>query len=202
MKTLWLLSLVALGAMTAQAQAGGCCPGCGCQQVKKVCCLVCETRKTTNFVYDYECEDFCIPGPSPCCRKCVKDCSCKGFHMETIFGKPKWCGCVRTRHVLVKIPVTTEKQVWTCEVKRLCCGCGYSQNDPQGTIEARARQIMPVSAEEPLVLEEQSSFEAAPAQPVTAAAVATEATDESSAPEEPADAPAATPTLLSRLRGR
>ena len=120
MKTLWMMTLVAMGAMVSQAQAGHhCgCPSCGCSNIKKVCRLVPDVKKTTTFCYDCKCEDFCIPGPSKCCGwKCVpNNCPCTGSHKEPNEGKPCYCGHVRTRKVLIKIPVTKETKVWTCKV--------------------------------------------------------------------------------------
>jgi len=164
MKTLWIMTLVAMGALVSQAQAGHhCCPQCGCSNVKKVCRLVPEIKKTTTFCYDVECEDFCLPGPSPCCgKKCVPNTCCgigTGYHKEHIYGKPCFCGHIRTRKVLVKIPVTREMKVWSCKVERVCCGCGCAQLDAKGTAEARANEILPASAEQPIVLDEHSSFE-------------------------------------------
>jgi hypothetical protein len=165
MKTLWIMTLVALGTLVSQAQAGRhCgCPECGCPNVKKVCRLVQETRKTTTFCYDVICEDYCLPGPAKCCgKKCVPNTCCgigTGFHTEHITGKPCFCGHIRTRKNLVKIPVTKETKVWTCKVERVCCGCGCAQLDAKATTEARAQEILPASAEQPIVLDEHSSFE-------------------------------------------
>jgi hypothetical protein len=166
MKTLWILTLVAMGALVSQAQAGHhCgCPSCGCQNIKKVCRLVPEFKKTTTFCYDCKCEDFCLPGPSPCCgKKCVPNtcstCFGTGCHKEHIYGKPCFCGHIRTRKVLIKIPVTKETKVWVCKVERVCCGCGCAQLDAKATTEARSQEIMTVSAQQPIVLDEHSSFE-------------------------------------------
>ena len=163
MKTLLIMTLVAMGALVSQAQAGHhCgCPSCGCSNIKKVCRLVPDVKKTTTFCYDCKCEDFCIPGPSKCCGwKCVPNaCPCTGSHKEPNEGKPCFCGKVRTRKVLVKIPVTKETKVWTCKVERVCCGCGCAQLDAKATTEARAQEIMPASAEEEIVLDPNSSFE-------------------------------------------
>jgi hypothetical protein len=161
MKALWILTLLAIGTLVSQAQAGCGCPSCGCGHVKKVCRLVQETKKTTTYCYSSECEDYSTPGPSPCCgKKCVpNDCPCTGTHKEHIYGKPLFCGHPRTRKVLYKTPVTKETKVWTCKVERVCCGCGYSQLDAKATTEARAQEILPASAQEEIVLDPNSSFE-------------------------------------------
>jgi hypothetical protein len=184
MKTLWIMTLVAMGALVSQAQAGHhhCgCPSCGCSNVKKVCRLVQETKKTTTFCYDSICEDFCLPGPSPCCgKKCVPNTCCgigTGFHKEHIFGKPCSCGHIRTRKTLVKIPVTKETKVWVCKVDRVCCGCGCAQNDAKATAQAQALNIAPASAEQEIVLDEHSSFEE------NVAVVPATATEQVNAPE-------------------
>lgn len=163
MRTAQFMSLVALLGMLAQAQAdqnctncnqSACCAQCGCGlRPKKVCRAKCEMKPQTTFEYDCKCEDFCVPGHSKCCgvRK-VPDCNAWcGYRKEHIW-QPS-CGCVRTRKVLVKVPVTRQVPVYTCEVVCICHGCGCTQVDEAATAEARAREIMPVSAEEPLLLD-------------------------------------------------
>jgi hypothetical protein len=211
MKTLSMIMLIALGAFVSQAQAGHhCgCPSCGCARVKKICRLVEDVKKTTVFCYKVECEDFCIPGPSPCCgTKCVpNDCPCigTGFHKEIIFGKPCGCGKIRTKKSLVKVPVDKEMRIWTCKVERVCCGCGCAQLDAKATAEARAQEIIPASAEEPIVLDENSSFDEnvaiiSPTADDQADESSAEATDATSA-NEPAVA-SKPKTFWDRLIGR
>jgi hypothetical protein len=177
MRTFVIVSVIALTTMTSQAQAGnhGCCNQCGCG-VKKVCRLKCEMRPATTYRYEAKCEDFCLPGPSKCCgTKWVCDCqSLLGKHKEHIW-QPS-CGCVRHRKLLVKVPVTKQVPVYTCEVVDLCGRCGCAQVDEAATAEARARQIMPVSAELPLVLEDHTQDLAPGFSPPAAAAPVKEAT--------------------------
>lgn len=153
MKSVVIGSVLTLTALVSQAQAGGCgnCPQCGggCQ---KVCRVKCEMRTVTTFKYCCKCEDFCLPGPSKCCgKKWVPDCaSLFGGHYEQVWGPP-CCGRVRHRKVLLKIPVTKQVPAYTCEVVNLCGKCGMAQVDEAATAEMRAKEIVPVSAEEPLV---------------------------------------------------
>ncbi|HEX3657716.1 MAG TPA: hypothetical protein VHV55_18145 [Pirellulales bacterium] len=156
MKSVMTMSFVALAVMISQAPAGNHhnrCNQCGCG-VKKVCRLKCEMKDVTTYRYESKCEDFCLPGPSKCCgSKWVCDCeSLCGRHKEHMW-QPR-CGHMCHRKVLVKIPVTKKVPAYTCEVVCLCGSCGCAQVDEEATAEARARQIMPVSAEEPLVLED------------------------------------------------
>jgi hypothetical protein len=212
MKTLWIMTLVAMGALVSQAQAGHhCgCPSCGCANIKKVCRLVPEIKKTTTFCYDCKCEDFCLPGPHKCCGwKCVPNTCCGigcGTHKEPIEGKPCNCGHVRTRKVLVKIPVVKETKVWVCKVERVCCGCGCAQLDAKATTEARAQEILPASAEQEILLDANSSFEegvevipATVDEHVNASGVA--AVEQTSATEEPA-AESKPKSFLERLLGK
>lgn len=163
MRTATIMSLVALLGMLPEARAEqpcttcnqpACCGQCGCGlRPKKICRLKCEMKPVTTFDYSCKCEDFCVPGPSKCCgtRK-VPDCNAWcGFRKEDIW-QPR-CGCVRKRTVLVKVPVTKQVPTYTCEVVCICGGCGCAQVDEAATAEARSREIMPVSAEEPLVLD-------------------------------------------------
>ena len=169
-----------------------------------MCRLVPEIKKTTTFCYDVKCEDFCLPGPSKCCGwKCVPNTCCgigTGFHKEPIEGKPCSCGHPRVRKVLVKIPVTKETKVWVCKVERVCCGCGCSQLDAKATAEARAQEIMTASTQQPIILDDHSSFEddvavvPASANEIADASEA-QAVQQTSAIEEPA---AAQPSETSR----
>lgn len=175
MRSAVLLSAIAFGSLLAQADAQqgcptcsqpDCCSHCGCGQCsKKVCRLKCEMRPVTTFRYECKCEDFCVPGPSKYCGKCkVPDCNARcGYRTET-----KWqptCGCVRTRKLLVKVPVTKQVPTYTCEVVNICGGCGHAQIDEAATAEARAKEIIPTSADMPLVFEMGGAAELTPATP-------------------------------------
>lgn len=109
-------------ASPAKADEGSCCQGCGCQSCcKKVCRLVCETKKIKEPYYCCECEDFCLPGPSKCCgyREVCEPCG--KTHLEKIW-QPS-CGHVKTRYHLVKKEVEKEVCVYKCEVVYLCNRC-------------------------------------------------------------------------------
>jgi len=113
------LTLVVGGLSTTWA--GDCCSQCGCHQVRKVCVPVCEMVKEVTFEYKCVCEDFCVPGPSKCVGyRCETDCDGCAHRVKVM--QPT-CGCVHTRHVLVKVPVTKEKCVTKWVVKTICCGC-------------------------------------------------------------------------------
>ncbi|HEY5311157.1 MAG TPA: hypothetical protein VIK18_01515 [Pirellulales bacterium] len=166
------MSVLALAALAGQALAAnpaGCCDQCGCG-VKKVCRLKCDMKTVTKYEYRGKCEDFCLPGPSKCCGwKWVCDCqSLCGRHKEHLW-QPS-CGKMCTRKLLVKIPVSKQVPSYTCEVVSICGRCGCARVDEAATAEARAKQIMPVSAEEPLVLadysqEPQAGYQAPDAAP-------------------------------------
>ena len=68
--------------------------------------MECTTKDVVETVYDCECEDFALLGPS---KKCHVPCSCpdgccdKGCgHHDHVVWKPGHCGKPRTRKVLVK----------------------------------------------------------------------------------------------------
>ena len=162
MRSIAIMSVIALATLVSEVRAGVpggcCCNQCGCG-VKKVCRLKCEMKPVTTYRYECKCEDYCLPGPSKCSGwKWVCDCqSLLGKHKEHIW-KPS-CGRVCNRKLLVKVPVTKQVPTYTCEVVNLCARCGCAQVDEAATAEARAKQIMPVSAEEPLVLEDHTQDE-------------------------------------------
>jgi hypothetical protein len=99
------------------AAAGDCCQHCGCRDnCCKVCRVICETKKVPKPIYDCECEDFCVPGPSSC-EVCYDECGCK----QRVFTPG--CGTVRTRVKLVKKENFEEKKVYKRVVEDLCCQC-------------------------------------------------------------------------------
>lgn len=202
MKNILLLSAMAVAAMATQAQAsdhGNCnCAQCGCC-CQKVCRLKCEMKPVTTIQYCCKCEDFCLPGPSKCCGwKWVSDCnSFLGKHKEHIW-KPT-CGRVCKRKVLVQVPVTKQVPVYTCEVVNLCGNCGHAKLDEAATAEARAKQIMPVSAEEPLLLDSETLEVKGKAQ-LPASAIEVAEPTAGAAPAE-AGAPLTKTTFLGRIFG-
>lgn len=120
-----LLALFPLS-LSTRAEEIGCCHGCGNNKchLKPVCRLVCETKKVVEVVYDCECEDFCVPGPSKKCGEvCEKDCC--GHDHKRILWQPS-CGKVHHRHVLVKHECEKEVPHYKCVVEYVCercCGC-------------------------------------------------------------------------------
>ena len=116
------LCLSCLGA--AGASEPDHCGRCGCQaQVKKVCRLVCETKKVTEIQYDCKCEDFCTPGRSKHCGlewECDEN-SLGGKSLHHVW-LPR-CGQVRTRTVLTKHEVIKQVPSTRCVVEYVCQGC-------------------------------------------------------------------------------
>jgi hypothetical protein len=120
------VAMLTLGWVTPRMAVAECCNHCGCQcQCCKVCRLVPDVKKVPKVRYECECEDFCVPGPS-----CIvgyqcpsdDDCDCgRRKHPEPIW-KPS-CGCVRTRHKLVKIETMKEVKTYKCVVVNLCPHC-------------------------------------------------------------------------------
>ena len=56
------------------------CPHCGCRLVP-VCHVYCTTKKVTEYKYACTCEDICIPGVTPLCKKgrsCESSGACAG----------------------------------------------------------------------------------------------------------------------------
>ena len=123
----YFLVLAAVLVAPLWANANGahhCCPQCGCHNVRKVCKLVPEIKKVPKVVYDVECEDFCVPGPSKMCGvKCVPDCDAHHGVRKEIVWQP-CCGKVHTRQKLVKKTIIEEKPGFKCVVVVLCKGCG------------------------------------------------------------------------------
>jgi hypothetical protein len=120
MKPIGCLAVLLFVCRAALAQS--CCECCGCQaSCQKVCRVVCEIKKVPKNVYDCECEDFCVPGPSEHCVE-YDACGCK-HHVFT-----PTCGCVRTRVKLVKTEEVTEKKVYKCVVQNMCCQCAQNSS--------------------------------------------------------------------------
>ena len=118
-----------LAASCGSLRAGApCCEGCGCQPcTRKVCRLVCDTKKVPTPVYSVVCEDFCLPGPSvkckvPCC--CPEGCHSGCHNGYKIIWKPT-CGKVRTRANLVVGKKEKEVPSYKCVVEEVCTRCGH-----------------------------------------------------------------------------
>jgi len=140
--------VVALLAMCGSLRGEApCCQGCGCQPcTRKVCKLVCESKKVPTPVYSVECEDFCLPGPSV---KCKVPCGCPdGCHSGCHKGykvvyKPT-CGKVRTRANLVVGKKEKEVPSYKCVVEEVCARCGHCAHRttfPSATDPASARAL-------------------------------------------------------------
>jgi len=109
------------------------CDICGCQApCKKVCRLVCETKKVEETVWEVECEEFCPLLPKIFCKKCgcgdagcgQDPAACGGC--EGGCGKeacPPQCGKPRVKKTLVKKTITKEVPVYRCVVEHVCGGC-------------------------------------------------------------------------------
>lgn len=120
-RSLWIVALF-VASQIAAVHGDGCCPGCGCHQTKKICVPVREVKKETTYEYTCKCEDFCVPGPSRVVGHCVhKDCN--GCEHCCPVREPT-CARVRSKVVLVKVPVTKEKCEIKWVVKCVCCNCG------------------------------------------------------------------------------
>ena len=126
MRSLLLCSLLTAAWLVTPnvASEPDCCARCGCHcRVKKVCRLVPDKKKVTEVEFDCKCEDFCTPGPSKLCgEKCHCDCKSPRGHTCEKIWQPS-CGCVRTRHVLMKREVTKEVPSYKCVVEYVCERC-------------------------------------------------------------------------------
>lgn len=129
------------GAGEAKPPEDGCgqisaCALCGCHApCKKVCRLVCETKKVEETVWEVQCEDFCPLLPKIFGKKC--GCGDPGCGRDPAVcggceagcGKEPptpQCGKSRVKKTLVKKTITKEVPVYRCVVEYVCgeCGCG------------------------------------------------------------------------------
>ena len=137
--TIALATLVAAlsGLSAGGVQAGDCCCNCGggCG-VRKVCRLVCETKKIKDYCYGCKCDEICLPGKScrgclhsgdvcASCGQCGCDCGCDHkplCHLEWYDWKP---GCADMLHIkkLVKYEVEREVCSFKWVVEEVCDGC-------------------------------------------------------------------------------
>ena len=100
-----------------------CCPHCGCR-LEPVCHICWTTKKVVEYKYRCVCQDICIPGVTPLCKKCD---GCDGCCDSGNNGCQESCGgkcCVRETHKLVKYPVIKEVPVRKCTVEWVCPHCG------------------------------------------------------------------------------
>jgi hypothetical protein len=161
------LSLAALllfvAPQLAPADGDGCCTNCGRNcRVKPVCRIVCEMKEVKEWVYECECEDFCVPGPGKkvgCYCDQDPNCPCK-CESKPIY-KPCWCEMFH-RKKLIKKEVVKQVPTYKCVVEYVCVECCNQGNCRQGHCDAEANQNMaeadhgvalrplPVPAETPL----------------------------------------------------
>jgi hypothetical protein len=155
-----LLLLTAVPLVSAKSLAGhhgGCCANCGCHcPTRKVCRWEWEEKEVKEVVWKCECEDFCIPGPSPhsrapeceecneCCNgHCVKHLGA-GLHHKKIWDLPCGC-CVKTKKILIRSEEVKKIKVPKCVIEDVCdrccangaCADGMPANavDPMGSPE-------------------------------------------------------------------
>jgi hypothetical protein len=146
-----------MAAAECRGCSGNCCACCGCEcQCQKVCKLVPEVRKVPKVCYECECEDFCVPGKSCIIGyECVpRDCTC-GYRL---LREPIWqpsCGCVRTRHKLVKIEEMKEVKGFKCVVVKMCphcCAMDKKGELPEATLAAAIEKSVPEDQRAGLIL--------------------------------------------------
>lgn len=117
--------LMALASVAGEKPAApkhdGHCDACGsCSCVRKVCVPTMTEKTITKVCWGYECEEFCIPGPSVCCGKeCHRDDCGSWWHF---LWKPT-CAEVRTKHVPVKHEVKRKVPKVEWKVEERCAAC-------------------------------------------------------------------------------
>lgn len=124
-----LVLLVAIVGNVARTTGGeGCCQHCGCNcHVKKVCKLVCDTKKVPEVSYNVKCEDICLHGHS-------HKCGCEWIPS---------CKRIKTVKKLVKVETTKTVPVYKCVVEYYCSDCcnKLSLNDAPNSPEALSLQV-------------------------------------------------------------
>jgi hypothetical protein len=138
------------------------CHQCGCKSsCRRVCRLVSEDRKVTTTCWGYQCEEFCVPGPSkPGCQHCETVCGdCEKSEGKT-HAKPQrlvWSdwnpACFANRFTKAKLMKKTESkkvQGYKWVVEDICSACvsRCAMVDPP----ADNAEIPPLPAERGLVL--------------------------------------------------
>ena len=103
------------------------CVHCGCCQLKKVCRLVPDVKKVTQFEYSVDEEEVCLLGKSCSEEQNVADkCLPNGRRCETV-QTPR-CGRIVCKKTLKKTTTTVEKSSVKCVVDTVCGQCGYVCN--------------------------------------------------------------------------
>jgi hypothetical protein len=135
----------ALVVFACRAAWGGSCDHCGCRSssCRKVCRVVCETKKVPKTTYDCACEEFCVPGPSV--RSTVCDACGNKHHVYA-----PTCGKLRTRTKLVKYDSIEEKTVYRWVVENVCCDCAANAGaGADADRRATGALVVPVRADSP-----------------------------------------------------
>lgn len=109
------------------------CVHCGCQTAcKKVCRLVCETKKVEITCWEVQCEEFCPVLPKIFGKRC--GCGDPGCGPDKVAGggcdvgcgkelAVPQCGKSRVKKTLVKKTMTKEVPVYRCVVEHVCGQC-------------------------------------------------------------------------------
>lgn len=118
----------------------GVCAICGSPgPCKKVCRVVCETKKVEQTVWEVECEEVCPLRPRIFSRRCgCGDLGCGqqpglAGGCEASCGPQACgptCGKPRVKKTLVKKTITKEVPVYRCVVEHVCAGCCGLQPPP------------------------------------------------------------------------
>jgi hypothetical protein len=137
------------------------CAECGAEACCRAYCrCVPSTEEKKKLCFDCKCEDFCVPGPS-----CYLGSKCEAMPLP---GKEDACGCggnccitwnlwkprcaeVRTRKVLVVHEVKKEVPTYKWQVEYLCDSCRDCCADAMPLRPQQGAEILPVSAETPIV---------------------------------------------------
>jgi hypothetical protein len=104
-------------------KAGSPCSQCGCGQLKKVCRLVADVKKVTEFKYTVEEEEVCLLGKSVTEERVVEDSCSPGCQRCETVQTPR-CGRIVCKKKLKKTSITVEKPTVKCIMETICCQCG------------------------------------------------------------------------------
>jgi hypothetical protein len=111
------------------------CAHCGCrtQRCRRICRLVCETRKITTTCWGMACEDVALPGPSePACRHCEmvnprtsedRNLIAQAKRRVWISWRPSEGPDVATKRKLMKKTVSKTVPSYRWVVEEICGNC-------------------------------------------------------------------------------
>ncbi len=149
----------------------GFCSHCGCNRAcEKICRLVCEDKKVEVICWGYQCEDFCVPGPS-CrgCKHCEMVCEECSPNADGVHSKPKpfvwfdWIPkrgpTIYTRTKLMKKITSKKVPSYKWVVEDLCENC--EANAPCASVTPDV-ELPPVP-----VADARLKYEITPEEPVT-----------------------------------